>query len=109
MPSYRRSRPAGGTGQVRSPLATSALALTVALALACGGGEERVGVRIEPVPSPAAGARGVIAPPARRTVFLDPGHGGRDPGWGASYLLPGMPPEKDLDLDLAKRTAAHLE
>jgi peptidoglycan/xylan/chitin deacetylase (PgdA/CDA1 family)/N-acetylmuramoyl-L-alanine amidase len=42
-------------------------------------------------------------------VFIDAGHGGSDPGWGASYILPDLPLEKDLNLDLAKRTAAYLE
>lgn len=84
------------------------LALTFLLA-ACGSAGAAA-VRIEPLPPGAAPAAGAAPTPAPgRTVFLDAGHGGRDPGWGASYLLPNMPPEKELDLDLAKRTAAYLE
>ena len=86
----------------------------VTLALACGG-ETSDAVRIEPAALPAAAATGdarSLAPPPgdrRPTVFIDPGHGGSDPGWGASYIIADMPLEKDLTLDLAKRTAAYLE
>ncbi len=59
--------------------------------------------RGESAPPPATGP----TPTAQLTVYLDAGHGGRDPGWGSS--LPGMPQEKDLTLDMAKRTAAYLE
>lgn len=55
---------------------------------------------VDPMVRPSAylGARGT------RTVVLDPGHGGKDPGAiGRGGLL-----EKDVALDLALRTAAHL-
>jgi len=83
-----------------------------AATVACGRADEPGAVRIEPVGTAAAGAaaRGGTAGAAKQpTVFIDPGHGGRDPGWGASYILADMPLEKDLTLDLSKRTAAYLE
>jgi peptidoglycan/xylan/chitin deacetylase (PgdA/CDA1 family)/N-acetylmuramoyl-L-alanine amidase len=85
----------------------------VLLAVACGGSDSP-SVRIEPAAtSSTAAAGGDSSQPApgdtRKTVFIDAGHGGSDPGWGASFVLPGLPLEKDLNLDLAKRTAAYLE
>jgi N-acetylmuramoyl-L-alanine amidase len=87
----------------------------LALAAACGD-PPRPAVHIERPPASATPTAPAGSPPTstaggpeRPTVFLDPGHGGRDPGWGASYILPGVPPEKDLNLDLARRTAAYLE
>ena len=54
---------------------------------------------IDPLVRPSAylGAR------ATRTVVLDPGHGGKDPGASANGLQ-----EKDMVLDLALRVRAHL-
>ncbi len=55
---------------------------------------------VDPLVRPSAylGARGT------RTVVLDAGHGGKDPGaLGRGGLM-----EKDLALDIARRTAAHL-
>jgi N-acetylmuramoyl-L-alanine amidase/peptidoglycan/xylan/chitin deacetylase (PgdA/CDA1 family) len=87
----------------------------VLLAAACGGSDSAA-VRIEPAGPPQATApsgAGQLGQPdqtgGRPTVFIDPGHGGSDPGWGASYILPNLPPEKDLNLDIAKRTAGYLE
>lgn len=84
------------------------------VAAACGGGDSRA-VRIEQAETPQA-ASGNAAQPGRSgeqeqrtTVFIDPGHGGSDPGWGATSDVPNLPPEKDLNLDIAKRTAAYLE
>jgi N-acetylmuramoyl-L-alanine amidase len=86
------------------------------LAIACGSAGSNT-VRIEsaaatqPAAAPATQASPAAPAPVdeRRVVFIDAGHGGSDPGWGASYILPNMPPEKDLTLDVAKRTAAYLE
>jgi N-acetylmuramoyl-L-alanine amidase len=93
---------------VRPPLLRTLvliLLVGVAVAPACGG-RDRGEVRIETVQgSPAAGTGRSRQP----TVFIDAGHGGSDPGWGASYIAPDLPPEKDLNLDVAKRTAAYLE
>src|SRR5215211_2117668 len=94
------------------PVALLLALLLGVVAFACGRADEPGAVRIEPVGTAAAGAsaRGGPAGAARQpTVFIDPGHGGRDPGWGASYILADMPLEKDLTLDLSKRTAAYLE
>ena len=107
---------------VRSPLTRSIarvlhamLVIGVVLAAACGAGNDAGAVRIEAVGSPEPPAAGGAQqshqpqrPDAPVTVFIDAGHGGSDPGWG-SQNLPGVPPEKDLTLDLAKRTAAYLE
>jgi N-acetylmuramoyl-L-alanine amidase len=60
--------------------------------------------------APAAVAREAAAVgQAPAVVFIDPGHGGRDPGWGSSFLTAGIPAEKEITLDLAKRTAQYLE
>jgi N-acetylmuramoyl-L-alanine amidase len=84
------------------------LALIFAMAaVACGGGDSRETVLIEPAGTGTAAAG--PAGDARTTVFIDAGHGGRDPGWGSSFILDGVAEEKDLTLDLAKRTAAALE
>jgi N-acetylmuramoyl-L-alanine amidase/peptidoglycan/xylan/chitin deacetylase (PgdA/CDA1 family) len=88
-----------------------AVGLAAAGAVGCGRGTEDGTVRIETVGTvtPGASGAGQAAGDQRITVFLDPGHGGRDPGWGSSYILPDMPLEKDLTLDIARRTAAYLE
>jgi N-acetylmuramoyl-L-alanine amidase len=79
---------------------------------ACDRPRDEAAVRIEPATAAGTGVAQPVRPAGddrRITVFLDPGHGGRDPGWGASYILPDMPLEKDLTLDVARRTAAYLE
>ena len=107
---------------LRSPLVRSvtralsaAPVIAVMLAAACGAENGAHAVRIEAVGSPEPPAVGSAQqshqpeqPRARVTVFIDAGHGGIDPGWG-SQNIPGVPPEKDLTLDVAKRTAAYLE
>ena len=102
-----------------------AVALVVALAVAACGGEARTdAVRIEPVggdlavatvtavarerPGPG-GDRASDQTDTRRTVFLDAGHGGRDPGWGSYNFLPAPPYEKDLALEMAFRVQRLLE
>jgi N-acetylmuramoyl-L-alanine amidase/peptidoglycan/xylan/chitin deacetylase (PgdA/CDA1 family) len=89
------------------PFLALACVLVAVIALAaCGHGANPSAVRIDRL----GGESGSSATPhAPLVVFIDPGHGGRDPGWGSSYILPGVPLEKDLTLDLAKRTAAYLE
>jgi N-acetylmuramoyl-L-alanine amidase len=99
-------------------LGLTAILIGAACAFACGDDSAGI-VRIEPAgdgsgagPSAAAapgqhGAAGRAT--ARPVVFIDAGHGGRDPGWGSAAVLAGGPLEKDLTLDLAKRTAAYLE
>lgn len=96
-----------------------ALVAAALLTAACGSGRRPAAVRIEPVQparaetAPQAGAKapppGTKEQPSRPTVFLDPGHGGRDLGWGSASALGGGSLEKDLNLDMAKRTAAYLE
>ncbi|NLB66400.1 MAG: hypothetical protein GX803_08025 [Lentisphaerae bacterium] len=54
---------------------------------------------VDPLVRPSAYLRGRTA----RTVVLDPGHGGKDPG-----ALAGAIREKDLVLDIALRVRAHL-
>jgi N-acetylmuramoyl-L-alanine amidase len=51
----------------------------------------------------ASGDRPAV--PGLRTIVLDPGHGGHDPG----ALGPGGLPEKELTLDVARRVAALLQ
>src|SRR5215208_3336015 len=123
-----RQSPRPGRPAPRRLVLAVALGALCCWTIACGGATQSADVRIEPVqrtsaaveraPSagggvPAGGAResgDTIAHGTRdrqTTVFLDPGHGGRDPG--TSQILPGTPLEKDLTLDLARRTAAHLE
>jgi N-acetylmuramoyl-L-alanine amidase len=80
--------------------------LVLAAAAACGRAEEST-VRIDalkqaPPPAPSG-------PADPLTVFLDAGHGGRDPGWGSYNFLPSGPYEKDLALDMAVRITAYLE
>jgi len=85
-----------------SRLAFGVLLIGAVLGVACrGSGSDQV--RIVPA--------GRVTPAAdqRVTVFIDAGHGGSDPGWGSSYILDNAPLEKDLTLDVAKRTAAYLE
>lgn len=86
--------------------AVLSLLLAAGVIAACGGGSGDA-VRIEPADTgdaaPAAGDD------ARVVIFLDAGHGGRDPGWGSSFILANVPEEKEITLDLARRTAAHLE
>ncbi|MGD9894452.1 MAG: N-acetylmuramoyl-L-alanine amidase [Dehalococcoidia bacterium] len=83
----------------------------VLLTAACGGSDSPP-VRIETAATSTAASGGDASQPVagdtRKTVFIDAGHGGSDPGWG-SQDLPNSLPEKDLNLDLAKRTAAYLE
>ena len=96
-------------------LLSAVLALSVMLTAACGRGDDTAAVRIEAAgePRPQTGngadqAHQRDRSDSRVTVFIDAGHGGSDPGWG-SQNLPGVPPEKELTLDVAKRTAAYLE
>lgn len=99
----------------------TAAAVAVAFLAACGSGNNPRSVRIEatepraaaPTGGAAQGAGGAVPTTspvaARPTVFIDAGHGGSDPGWGSSFVAANLPPEKDLNLDVAKRTAAYLE
>lgn len=62
-----------------------------------------MGLAALPFASSAAQAQ-EIAPNAARKVYLDPGHGGRDPGAVGNGLQ-----EKNLTLDIAKRIKAILD
>ena len=93
-----------------------ALVLLTLLSGACGSsGAELVRIEAPPgAPTSAGNSSGSAAPAGRSNergpiVFLDPGHGGSDPGWGTAYQIANAPLEKDLTLDLAKRTGAYLE
>jgi len=61
----------------------------------------------ERAPQPGAGERSRLAPELRpvRTVVIDPGHGGRDPG----AVGVGQLKEKDVTLRLARALAPRLE
>src|SRR3712207_4888576 len=70
-----------------SPRLLVALLLIGALSLSACGGQGADPVRIEAADAGRAGATEAARPPEgdrRTTVFLDAGHGGRDPGWGSS-------------------------
>lgn len=106
----------GAVRPLQRALLLVVLLVSGGLALACGKGNEAGVVRIEAAGKNQPEAQGGAAlgrppgqPAERLTVFLDAGHGGSDPGFGSSYATPGLPPEKDLNLDVAKRTAVYLE
>lgn len=93
---------------VSSRLLIAAVLLSL-LASACGHGGQPSTIRIEPLSPGGSPGAGSSPTPAQTVVFIDPGHGGRDPGYGSSYIIPDMPTEKELTLDLSKRAAAYLE
>jgi N-acetylmuramoyl-L-alanine amidase len=86
--------------------------ISLLFAAACGGASDDVRIEVvdgTPLTSAGSGRPESGRSPVPVTVFIDAGHGGGDPGWGASYVAPNLPPEKDLNLDVARRTAAYLE
>lgn len=85
--------------------------VVVSLALGCAGGRSRrpaskgaaATPTVAPVPTPAPPLAAWERRPVR-TIVLDPGHGGRDPG---TQGLDGII-EKDVTLDLARRMRGRL-
>jgi N-acetylmuramoyl-L-alanine amidase len=85
-----------------------AVLLTVLCAAAAACSESQSG-DVHMTPAGADVAAPTAASDSRPLVFLDPGHGGDDAGSSPAYHPAGTPLEKDLTLDLARRTAARLE
>jgi N-acetylmuramoyl-L-alanine amidase len=85
-----------------------ALLIAVLLLGARGGASDLRGDTGAVATAAPAAVPGAVSETRPVIIFLDPGHGGSDPGWGSVHLV-GVPAEKELTLDLAMRTAAYLE